>query len=174
MQTETYQHAGTLWRSDLRPDITTGEHELARVIAWADEHPHVWDIVTQTKSKAFGRGSCEYIGWAQQGNAPEAVLERARHLHDLVTGREPHLGPEHIMVWRAKFTFEHYRDADFTGGFFQQHDTAHARHCLTLDYTPETREEIIDRFLRWCGDSYNTARVTLDGDTMREIGDRHG
>ena len=33
MQTETYQHSGTLWRSGVRPEITTDEHELARVIA---------------------------------------------------------------------------------------------------------------------------------------------
>lgn len=170
MKTENIHNTTTLYRSEQRPDVYTDEREFADAIAWADANPHVWKIVTGTKSKAFGRGSCVYIGWAQKSMAPEAILERAHHFHQLVTGREPHLGPSHIMVWRAQFTFKHFKDAGFTGGFFQQHDGAHPRHCLSLDYTPDTLAEVIDRFLAWCGRDYQTARVTVDGTVVREVG----
>lgn len=175
MKTETLHNTTTLYRSDRRPDVATEEHALAEAIAWADQHPHAWDIVTHKRSKAFGLGSCEYIGWAQRSMAPEAILERVAHLHRLVTGREAHLSPEHIMCWRARFTFEHYRDRGFTGGFFQQHDERHARLCLTLDYTPETLRQVIDCFVLWCGNLHHTARITVDRKTVWETGgQRHG
>jgi len=170
MKTETIHNTTTVWRSEQRPEVSSDDPCCAQAIAWADQHPLVWKIVTGTKSKAFGRGSCVYIGWAQKGMAPEAILERAHHFHQLVTGREPHLGPSHIMVWRAQFTFEYFKDAGFTGGFFQQHDGNYPRHCLSLDYTPDTLEEVIDRFLAWCGRDYPTARVTVDGKVVREVG----
>jgi hypothetical protein len=170
MQTQVLQRNTTVWRSEQRPEVVTSESNLAKVIAWADENPHVWDIVTHVRSKAFGRGSCDYIGWAQRSMAPEAVLERARHFHGLVTGSDPHLGPSHIMAWRARFTFRRYRDSGFTGGFFQQHDATYPRLCLTMDYTPETLDEVVGRFLRWCGDMFPTARVTVDGVTVRDFG----
>ena len=174
MKTESFDNTTTLYRSEKRPDVVTDERVLAQAIAWADANPHVWDIVTHKRSKAFGPGSCEYIGWAQRSMAPEAILERVSHFHRLVTGREPHLNPGHIMCWRARFTFEHYREPGFTGGFFQQHDERHARLCLTLDYTPETLPEVTGRFLRWCGNLHHTARVTVDGTTVWEKGGGHG
>lgn len=175
MQQENITSNATLYRSEVRPDVSTDDAVVAQSIAWADANPHVWKIVTGTKSKAFGRCSCVYIGWAQKSMAPEAILERVEHFHRLVTGREPHLSPDHIMCWRAGFTFEHYRDAGFTGGFFQQHDAKFPRLCLTLDYTPGTLEEVIDCFLRWCGRDYQTARVTVDGKVVREVGGQtHG
>lgn len=170
MKTDTVHSTTILYRSEKRPDVCTNEREFADAIAWADANPHAWQIVTGTKSKAFGRKSCEYIGWAQTSMAPEAILERVQHFYQLVAGREPHLGPSHLFAWRARFTFEHYRDPDFSGGFFQQHDGKYPRLCLSLDYTPATLEAVIDRFLAWCGRDYATARVTVDGNVVREIG----
>jgi len=171
MQIKTSYHQRTCYRSDLHPEIETEDTNLAKVIRWADANPHVWKIVTTNKSKAYGRNSCNYIGWAQGKTTPEAILERARHFHDLVLGHEPHIGPSHIFVWRAQFTFEHFRDKNFTSGFFQQNDGKYSRNCMTLDYTPETLEEVIDRFLKWCGGSYKTEYVTVDKKVVRQIGE---
>jgi hypothetical protein len=170
MQSETIHNTSTLYRSDVRPDIVTEEVTLAKVITWADDNPQVWQIVTDTKSKAFGLGSSVYIGWAQRSMAPEAILERTRHFHDLVLGIEPHLSPSHFFVWRAQFTYENFLKKGFTGGFFQQHDEKHPRLCVTLDYTPETLEEVIDRFLYWCGRDYPTHHVTVNKKTVRQGG----
>ena len=175
MKAETIQHTTTLYRSEVRPDVAIDDRALGEVIAWADQHPHAWKIVTGKKSKAFGRGSSEYIGWAQVSKAPEAVLERLRQFHEQVMGRDPHIGPSHIMVWRAQFTFQHYQHAGFRGGFFQQQDAKYPRLCLTLDYTTDTLEEVIDRFLEWCGRDYQTVCITLDGKVVRKLGgEAHG
>ncbi|MBI1317332.1 MAG: hypothetical protein GC168_00095 [Candidatus Hydrogenedens sp.] len=174
MKTETIHNTTTVYRSSMRPDVWTDDPALAEAIAWADAHPHAWRIVTGTKSKAFGRNSCVYIGWAQRSMAPDAILERVSHFHRLATGTEPHLSPEHIMCWRAKFTFDHYGEVGFAGGFFQQHDAKHPRLCLTLDYTPLTLQQVIDRFLGWCQHDYLTERVTADGQVVRQIGGGHG
>jgi len=170
MQIKTTYHQRTCYPSDLHPDIETENTNLAKVIRWADANPHVWKIVSNNKSKAFGRNSCVYIGWAQGKTSPEAVLERVNHFHELVNCNEPHISPSHFTHWRAQFTFEHYRDKGFTGGFFQQHDEKYPRNCMSLDYTPETLEEIIDRFLKWCGGNYKTQSITVDKKVVRQIG----
>lgn len=170
MKSQTIHSTTSVYRSEHRPDVCTDEREFAEAIAWADANPDVWKIVTGTKSKTFGRGSCVWIGWAQKSMAPEAILERAQHFHRLATGTEPHLSPNHIQCWAARFTLEHYRGAGLTGGFFQQHDERHARLCMTLDYTPETLPQVIDRFLLWCGNLHHTARITVDGALVREFG----
>ena len=171
MKTQEQTIVQRTFRSDVRPEIATTNPELADVIAWADDHPVAWEIVTKTRSKAFGIGSCVYIGWAQRSNAPEAVLERLRHFKELVDGggccmrnRE---GDDSIFVWRARFTLEHYRDKGFRGGFFQQHDARYPRSCLTLDYSPETLEEVLDKFCAWMDRCYDTTRITVDGKTVR-------
>jgi hypothetical protein len=173
MQTEEHTTTYRTFRSDVRADIVTTDPRLAQVIAWADENPVVWDIVTKTRSKAFGVGSCVYIGWAQRSTAPEAVLERLWHVKELVDGGDSWMrireGEGSIFVWRARFTLEHYRDKGFRGGFFQQHDANYPRSCLTLDYTPETLEEVLDRFCAWMASSYDTRRITVDGETVRKF-----
>ena len=174
MKTETIHNTTTVYRSSKRPDVVTDERDLAAAIAWADQHPHAWDIVTHQRSKVFGLGSCVYIGWAQRSMAPEAILERAAHLHRFVVGIEPHLSHDHFLCWRARHTFQHYRDRGFTGGYFQQHDASYPRISLTLDYTPETLPEVVQGFLRWSGNLLSAARVTVDGKTVWEKGGGHG
>ena len=156
-----------VFRSDILAEIQTSLPTLARAIEWADEHPVVWKVVTGRRSKAFGLGSCVYIGWAQRSKAPDAVLERVRHIHELLQCARPYYTPDSIFVWRAKFTLERFQDKGFTGGFFQQHDVDYPRSCLTLDYTPETFREVLDRFCAWMDRSYDTRRVTLNGKTVR-------
>ena len=160
-----------IFQSDIQPEVATTDPRLAHVLAWADANPVVWDIVTKTRSKAFGLGSCVYIGWAQRSQSPDAILERVRTFKELVEGGEQPGGvcepDESIFVWRARFTLEHYRDKGFTGGLFQQHDANYPRSCLVLDYTPETLEEVLERFCAWMDRFYETKRITIDGKTVR-------
>ena len=138
--------------SEILPEVNTQDLELAKTIAWADANPFVWKIVTGTRSKAFGRRSSEHIGWAQGSDAPEAVLERARHFHtcaDPNVCRGLYHGSTDIWGWRARFTFERYQDRGFTGGFFQRCDGAHDRDSMTLDYTPGTLPEVVRNFMQW-------------------------
>jgi len=88
-------------------------------------------------------------------------------MHELAEGKSPYHGPESIFVWRAQFTIKHFQDKGFRGGFFQQHDAKYPRSCLTLDYTPETLQEVLDRFCEWMDHAYNTRYLTLNGVTVR-------
>jgi len=161
MRSETKQITKTTYYSEIRPYTYTDDPEVADVIAWADVNRVAWDIVTQDKSKVFGRGSCEYIGWAQKSMETYAVLQRLVHFHDVL------FQPQNdIFKWRAQFTLDHYRDKGFTGGFFQQHDEKFPRACLSLDYTPELKEVVIDTFSAWCKNCYATVRITIDGQTV--------
>jgi len=142
------------FRSEVLPEVMTEDRELSRTIAWADANPVVWKIVTGWRSKAFGRKSCEYIGWAHRSGAPEAILERARHFHscvdpDLVNGLD--YRSRGIWGWRARFTFQHYRAKGFAGGFFQRYDGRYDRDCMTLDYTPEALPRVVRSFIEWAG-----------------------
>lgn len=167
MKTVTEKITNIVYQSEFVPEVRTINQSLARTIAWADDHPVVWRIVIGRKSKAFGLGSCVYIGWAQKSMEPDAILERARHMHELGEGKCPYHDPNSIFVWRAKFTLEHYLDKKFTGGFFQQHDAKYPRSCLTLDYTPETLQEVLDRFCAWMDRCYDTDHVTINKMTVR-------
>lgn len=145
----------TTFQSEVLPEVRTIEQELARVIAWADENPQVWGVVTKNKSKAFGRNSCEYIGWAQGSSAPGAILERVRRFcatarpdiyHDFLASGGPR-----IFRWKGSFTMRHFNDKGFTGGFFQQHDGRYDRNCISLDYTPATLPQVLRNFMEWAG-----------------------
>ena len=160
-------HVQQLFISELRSEICTTCPDLARVIQWADDRPVVWGIVTSTRSKAFGRGSCAYIGWAQNSMAPDAILERVRHFKELIHENDPRQKEDSIFRWRAQFTLHHYQENGFRGGFFQQHDARYPRSCLTLDYTPDTLESVLDRFCAWMDSTYDTQSVTLDGKAVR-------
>ena len=157
------------FRSEVMPEVQTATPSLAPAIAWADAHPTVWKIVTGRRSKAFGLGSSVYIGWAQRSKAPGAVLERVRHLHEVVQCTRPYYTPDSIFVWRIRFTLDHFQDKGFTGGFFQQHDSRYPRSCMMLDYTPETFEQVLDKFCQWMDRHYDTKRITVDGKTVRTI-----
>jgi hypothetical protein len=170
MKTVTETTTNIIYQSECLPDAHTINPMFARTIAWADDHPIVWRIVTGRKSKAFGLGSCVYIGWAQRSMQSDALLERARHFHELVSGKSPYHASDSIFVWRAKFTLEHYQDKKFTGGFFQQHDAKYPRSCLTLDYTPPTMQEVLDSFCAWMDRAYDTDHVTINKMTVRTFG----
>jgi hypothetical protein len=169
MKTTTHTVRRRAFRSEVRPDVETTDRTLAAALEWADGNPVVWEIVSGHRSKAFGLGSCEYIGWAQRRREPDAMLERVRHIHGIVSRPERYLDPGSIFPWRARFTLDRFREKGFTGGFFQQWDADFPRSCLTLDYTPETLEEVVDRFCGWMDRYYRSARVTLNGETVRTL-----
>jgi hypothetical protein len=162
MKTQEYTVVRKRFQSEVQRDVATNDVSMARVIAWGDENPVAWKIVTTRRSQAFGIGSCVYIGWAQRSVAPEAILERLRHFKELIDNRE-----RTIFTWRARFTLKHYQDKGFTGGFFQQHDEKHPRSCLTLDHTPETLKSVINQFTKWMDSYYATHHITVDGKTVR-------
>ena len=167
MKTIAETITNTIYQSEVLQNVRTKDPSFAHTIELADNNPVIWHIVTGSKSKAFGLGSCVYIGWAQRSMETDAILERARHLTELAENKSPFHNPDSIFVWRAQFTLEHFQDKGFTGGFFQQHDAKHPRSCLTLDYTPATLEEVLDRFCAWMDLCHNTERVTVNETTVR-------
>jgi hypothetical protein len=167
MKTVAETRTNIIYQSEVLNNVRTTDPSFAQAIEWADNNPVVWRIVTGSKSKAFGLGSCEYIGWAQRSMEPEAILERARHLSELAENRSPFHNRDSIFVWRAQFTIEHFQDKGFTGGFFQQHDAKYPRSCLTLDYTPATLQEVLDRFCAWMDRGHDSNYVTVNKMTVR-------
>ncbi|MCD6163013.1 MAG: hypothetical protein J7K40_11460 [candidate division Zixibacteria bacterium] len=158
--TETY----TEYRSEAHPDIMTTKAALAPVIEFIDANPLVVEIVNGEQSAAFGVGSCEYIGWAQNSTAPAAVIEKVRTLMNLTDRYCQGYRLGTIWNFKGQFTFEHYRDEGFTGGFFQQHDKNYPRLCTSMDYTPVTLPEVVKAFADWCdGSAFITERITIDG-----------
>lgn len=161
-RTETVQRV--LYYSAVHPELVTDDPHLGKVIEWADANPVVWKIVRNNKSKVFGKSSSEYMG-SSRGDAPDAVLCRASHFRQQI---EPHFDPPAsqkpatFWMWRAKFTLEHYEDKGFRGGFFHQWDGTYDRGCANLDYTPKTLDEVIGRFVEWCGSTFETVEVRVD------------
>lgn len=166
MKLETKTIIETIYRSEVIPEIASRDQRDAEVIVWADAYPHVYHIITHNKSKAFGKNSCHYIGYAQGNNSPHAILQRLREFYEEVYATD--YRANQIWGWRANFTFKHYGDKGFRGGFFQQWDEKYPRGCLSLDYTPETLEGVIDKFVDWCGSSYNTKKITIDNRVARQ------
>jgi len=173
MKTATHTVTITTYTSEVLPSVASQSTNARDLITWADAHPVVWKIVTSTRSKAFGRKSSRYIGWAQGSNAPEAILERVRTFwYELEA-------PKHVRAlaqWSARFTFDHYDDKGFKGGFFQQFDGSYPRNCMTLDYTPKTRDAVIDQFITWCDHSacrYETREIWIDKRCVRKLQVKH-
>jgi len=141
------------------PEVSSELLNMAGVIRWADAVPQVWDIVTRKgrgRSVAWGPRSSHYIGWAQHSKAPDAILERLRHLKKLMEGSG-------FFAESARFTINFFGSSGFTGGFFQEFDERFSRGCVHLDFTPETKQAVIKGFLDWCGTSYRTQRLEIDG-----------
>lgn len=175
MKTITKTHTTTWYRSEVRPEIETEDPYLSRAIEWADDHPITYEIVRTRKSRVYGMYSDEHVGWSRGVASTNEVIERIstvmRHM------QQPE---DSFMRWRANFVLEHYGQRGYTGGFFQQHaiyidGEEYPRHCMTLDYTPELLEQVIDRFIEWTDEWPNvysgTTRITLNSKNVREFPD---
>ena len=160
MKTVRERIMGTWYKSELYPEIESCDSSDKEIIEWLDKNPVAYLIVKGTKSKAFGRKSCVYIGWAQNNNSVGAVIEKLRTLKGESEGIR-FSPPGTIFQYRAQFTLKHYTDKEFTGGFFQQWDREYPRDCLTLDYTPELLDEVMAEFEKWISNSYATKKITV-------------
>ena len=157
------------YASEAHPNLTTKYESMVPLLEWLDANPVAYKIVTSGKSKAFGLGSCDHIGWAQRGGSTCEILERLGTLHRAATF---HRTDADFHVWRARFTLAHFGEKGFRGGFFQHHALwngqaevkEYPRSCISLDYTPETLEEVLDRFAGWMDPTYvPVTRITVDG-----------
>lgn len=148
------------FQSEVYPEVFSYDARDRETIEWLDKNPIAFEIVTKTRSKAFGRKSCVYIGWAQNNNSVPAIIEKLRTLKGESEGTRFSL-PGTIFQYRARFTLKHYKDKKFTGGFFQQWDENYSRDCLTLDYTPELFDEVLAEFEKWISSFYSTKKITV-------------
>jgi len=167
MKTTEHIIKKTWYTSESYPDIESCDSRDKEIIEWLDKNPVVFEIVTKNKSKAFGKKSCVYIGWAQNNNSVGAVIEKLRTLKGESEGIR-FSPPGTIFQYRAQFTLKHYKDKGFTGGFFQQWDREYQRDCLTLDYTPELLDEVIAEFEKWISNFHATKKITIDGKTVKQ------
>lgn len=144
--------------SEVVEGVTGSGLEEALLIDWGDENPIAWDIVTNTRSRAFGANSdlYGYWGWSDAARAP---LERLKRFRQLLDGRDLHHPLDELLSWNAQFTMQHYEDDDFTGGVFEVGQEI----SLTLDYVPGTLQETIERYCRLVSGTYERRPVTLDG-----------
>jgi hypothetical protein len=161
------------YASEVCPEVTSERESDGEIIAWADAHPAAWKIVTTSKSGAFGKGSSDHMGWAQNSDSPSAILDRIQTLRRAIEGNGDITADRNeFWRWRATFTLEHYGKKGFKSGFFQQFDGQYPRGCVTLDYTPETRAAVIERFRAWCDASpcrYETRAIWIDGVAVLEV-----
>ena len=148
------------FQSEVCPGIVSYDARDRETIEWLDKNPVALEIVMKTRSKAFGKNSCIYIGWAQNNNSISAVIEKLRTLKGESEGTRCS-PPGTIFQYRAQFTLKHYKDKRFTGGLFQQWDENYPRDCLTLDYTPELFDEVLTEFEKWADSFHNTKKITV-------------
>lgn len=171
MKIRKIQQTREFFVSSIHPEIMSENPNDKQVIAWCDARPVVWDIVMTNKSKAFGKSSCEYIGWAQNNDSGHAILERARSFRENIVGANHFRNPR---CYRAAFTLAHFHKK-LKSGFFVQHDeTPYPRLCMTMDYTDDALQEIVECFLSWCShgaNRYPTKYVTLHHPTKRKRND---
>lgn len=55
MFTNTEEQTIIHYESEVIPAVSSTDPEMAKTLAWADANPLVWKIVSDTRSKAFGR-----------------------------------------------------------------------------------------------------------------------
>lgn len=142
------------YASESHPEVFSNDDRDREIIEWLDKNPIAFNIVTGTRSRAFGRNSCVYIGWAQRNNSVGAILQKLTRLKAEIEGRrcfsEGTVMAGTIWDYRAQFTFRHYRDKGFQGGLFRQWIGEYSTDCLTLDYTPKLLDEVVKKFIGWC------------------------
>jgi len=164
MKSMPYTESCTVYSSDVCPDVVTRDEREAELIRWADSFcPIVWKIITTNKSKAFGKDSSFYLGGRHTQMSSATILDHLKAFKgELERKQEDVSYPIDFYTWKAHFTLEHFNDKGFTGGFFKQWDGTYDRGCSVLDYTPATLPEVIQRFIQWCGNSFETRAVKVD------------
>lgn len=162
--------------SSCHPKIETSDPLMREVIVWGDKNPVAWDIVMSKGKSVWSADGHEYLGCLRVRSDADSVLGRLA-LFKEYTKREDSFGEA------ARFTLKHFGDRGFTPGFFQQwarytssrgrEHKAYPRGCQYLDYTPETKEAVLDRFEKWALDHWSkemvgpTEYLTIDNQTVR-------
>ena len=174
MKTTTQTITVTTYHSEVMPDVRTDSEHFRDVIVWGDANPVAWKIVTAPTTKTlFGVDGIVYMG-CQRGRSPRLALERLATFKQEVDGRFLDNKPAEtsIFQWRARFALEHFGEAGYRRGFFQQWDGQYDRGCTELDYTPDSLDEAVRRFKAWCesGSSacFVTRAIKVDGKVVRE------
>ena len=162
------------YRSEKYPEIYSKNEKDGEMIKWLDENPVAYFIVTETKSKAFGKNSPFYADWAQNNNSNWAIIEKLTSLKNYLKTEKWIVDTwknEDTRNYQAKFTLEHYNDEGFTGGFFQQWTGEKAWSGTTFDYTPELFNEVLREFRKWISYDHKTTRITVSigGKIVKEI-----
>ncbi len=180
MKTRTETVVKTYYVAEAWPGIETETESYAPVIAGAYQNPYAWVIVADGRSIAWGMGANAYLGTCRDSSQPWAILMRLELFARWC--REPGFkerGPNgvggSIQAENARFALANYGCKNYGGGLFKQHDGQYDRACLYLDYTPETLETWIDRFVEWAEHGpvkHVTDSVFLNGQVVRE-GCRH-
>lgn len=186
------------YSSEVDSNISTSSEGFAEIIEWADalharEGSNAYALVKDKKSAIFGHDGSDYLAYMRKRKDVEGVLERVMWLRQQLevaslpqqvtlgsfgTKLEHAIGPEDgRSFWRdrARFSLENFKKKGFRTGTFQQFaiwtdGKEYARAILDYDLTPETKDEILERFCGWMNASYaypNTSRVTLDGKDVR-------
>jgi hypothetical protein len=144
---------------------------MARVIEWADAHPNVYAIVTETRSAAFGKDAACYYG-IDRGEGLTCMLGRIRTFMRLYEGLDVNSGqpppperPPSLTHWLAKHTYWIYdkHPKELQTGVLVQWDGRYVRNSVTVDSTRKTFGEVLGKFLAWYDDDkrfqYKTDRV---------------
>jgi hypothetical protein len=142
---------------------------MARVIEWADAHPHVYAIVNETRSAAFGKDAIYYYG-IDRGEGLSCMLGRIRTFQrlyenlELTTGKpladvalpdKPqatfHQQPA-IQYWLARHTYWIYEHCpkELLTGCLVQWDGKYTRNTAIVDFTRKSFGDVLGQFIAWC------------------------
>lgn len=153
--------------SEVNPEVESEHQGDSVTLEWADEHPDSYKLVMGTASRVYGRHNTAQLGCYQGSTSSEAVIHRLERLRDDIESMSL------FFRRRAMFSLDHARDPKLTGGLFHQHaiytdGKEYGRACTYLDYTPVTRDEVIEHFMTWMVTNLGpTSRITIDDVTVR-------
>jgi hypothetical protein len=132
------------YRSSHDGDIVSHDKADAPVIEWADSMANVWDLV-RSRSKTFGSEAVTWHGY-ERGNEPARVIARAGKFKQIWED------PAAYDHWTARHALAHFGEKGFTSSYFQQRDDKYTRLCRYIDHTPETLQEAIRFFVKYCSE----------------------
>lgn len=155
----TIVHNGRVfYASDICKRVRTQNPRMQQIIGPCDRMPVLWQIVTQPRSAAWGILSLHYNSHTRTS---DSILHRASILLDSFDRSD-------ILGYSARFTVHYYAKPELRGGLFALCDERHTVASITLDYTPETLDEVVEQFFRFT-DALPGATVTLNDKIIRRL-----
>lgn len=164
MITSTRTKVYEVYTSETVPKLETRDKELGVALQWADNHPVVYEICMNNKS-AWGQDSNYYLGY-ERGPETKSTIARIAKFRECCglsgRGEVGRTRAPNFFSWCARWTMTHYDEAGFKHGRFSQWDGTYDRGVANVDYSPGALDEIVTRFLKWCGPVFQTVEVRLD------------